>query len=194
MVKKIETKRASKKKYVTAGIVIAIVIGIVASVSSQSTQTEQPELTTAPEATALEGLGFGDVAPDFSLNDPQNGKITKETFSGKPIFIFFTTTWCTPCQIGAQNLATYDRETGNDAFNVLIVFVDERETNMQFIEWKKRFGMDDWYVAEGIEMAEKYKVKYLDTKYVLDKNGIIRWIDLKPLSYSTIEPVLGPLL
>jgi len=43
-------------------------------------------------------------------------------------------------------------------------------------------------------MANTYKVQYLDTKYVFDKDGIITWIDVKPLPYSTIEPVLGSLL
>jgi hypothetical protein len=43
-------------------------------------------------------------------------------------------------------------------------------------------------------MAQKYDVQYLDTKYVFDKNGVIKWIDIKPLEYSSIKPVLGPLL
>ena len=43
-------------------------------------------------------------------------------------------------------------------------------------------------------MANTYQVKFLDTKYVFDKDGIIRWVDVRPLSYSTIPPVLIPLL
>lgn len=141
-----------------------------------------------------EGLNVGSLAPDFTLQDPVNGAITKETFQGKPLFIFFTTTWCVPCQIGAQNLARYDDETGGNAFNVLIVFVDERETDSQFLEWKRNFGRNDWYVAKGIEMAQDYKVQYLDTKYVFDKNGVIKWFDVRPLEYSTIKSNLQPIL
>jgi thiol-disulfide isomerase/thioredoxin len=139
-------------------------------------------------------LNIGTSGPDFTLVDSIKGKISKENFLGKPLFIFFTTTWCTPCQIGAQNLAKFDAEKDDNAFNVLIVFVDERETDNQFIEWKQKFGRDDWYIGKGIEMAKTYNVQFLDTKYVFDKNGIIKWTDIKPLEYSTISPILSPLI
>jgi len=143
---------------------------------------------------ANEGLQVGAVAPDFQLTDPVKGSITKSNFTGKPLFIFFTATWCTPCQIGAQNLARYDDEHGGNAFNVLIVFIDDKEADNQFIDWKKQFGRDDWYIAKGIEMANNYQVQFLDTKYVFDKDGIIKWIDFKPLEYPSIDPVLFTLL
>jgi len=152
------------------------------------------ETISAQNSESKERLKVGTVAPDFQLTDPVKGSITNENFSGKPLFIFFTATWCTPCQIGAQNLARYDDEHNGNAFNVLIVFIDDKEADNQFIDWKKQFGRDDWYIAKGIEMANNYQVQFLDTKYVFDKDGIIKWVDVKPLEYPTIDPVLSPLL
>lgn len=152
-----------------------------------------PAHITSAQTPEKQGLQVGSVAPDFQLIDPVKGSITKESFLGKPLFIFFTATWCTPCQIGSQNLAKYDDEHGGNAFNVLIVFIDDKETDNQFLDWKKEFGRDDWYVAKGIDMANNYHVQFLDTKYVFDKNGIIKWIDIKPLEYSSIDPVLSHL-
>ena len=91
-------------------------------------------------------------------------------------------------------MAKFDNEKGDDAFNVLIVFVDDKESDPQFVQWREKYGNDDWFVAKGIKMAETYKVQFLDTKYVFDKDGIIKWVDVKPLPYSSIEPVLGSLL
>jgi len=95
------------------------------------------ELVSAQTLEPKERLQVGAIAPDFQLTDSVKGNITKENFSGKPLFIFFTATYCIPCQIGAQNLAKYDDEHGGNAFNVLIVFIDDRETDNQFVDWKK---------------------------------------------------------
>jgi len=183
----------SSKKFVGIGIGIIVMITAIA-VISMSTTSDDVKLSTAPDSLEIQGLERGNSAPDFSLIDPEKGSISKQSFQGKPLFVFFTTTWCTPCQIGAQNLAKFDDEKGGDAFNVLIVFVDDKEADPQFIQWRENYGNGDWYVAKGLDMAGTYKVQYLDTKYVFDKDGIIQWIDVKPLPYSTIEPVLGSLL
>ena len=165
-------------------LVMLVMAGLLVAIPAISGQTSKSN----------EGLNVGNTSPDFELTDPLRGNITKSNFSGKPLFIFFTATYCTPCQIGAQNLAKYDDEHGGNAFNVLIVFIDDREIDNQFIDWKKQFGRDDWYIAKGIDMANGYHVQFLDTKYVFDKNGIIKWIDVKPLEYASIDPVLSPLL
>lgn len=186
------SKSKSQSKYIAVGAGIAIVIAVVI-LSSNMVHSNTYLKTASPDAT-VEGLQVGNIAPAFSLTDPQKGMITKKSLEGKPLFIFFTATYCTPCWFGAQNLARYDDETGGKAFNVLIVFVDENETDPQFIEWKSKFGRDDWYIAKGIEMANTYHVQFLDTKYVFDKNGIIRWMDIKPLEYASIDPVMRQLL
>ncbi len=179
------------KPLIGAGIAVVVIIVVIVAFGTSPSQAKQ---ATIIQEIDLPGPKIGSNAPSFTLTDPQKGTITKQSFDGKPLFIFFTTTWCTPCQIGAQNLAKYDLEKGEDTFNVLIVFVDEKETDPQFVEWKQKFGRDDWYVAKGIDMTKTYEVQQLDTKFVFDKNGIVQWKDIAPLRYEAINPVMEPLL
>src|SRR5438093_5327776 len=169
---------------VTLAVMLIVTISSGIGNPSISAQTSKPN----------EGLDVGNTAPDFKLTDPLKGTIIKSNFTGKPLFIFFTATYCTPCQIGAQNLARYDDEHGGNAFNVLIVFIDDKETDNQFIDWKKQFGRDDWYIAKGIDMSNNYHDQFMYTKYVFDKDGIIKWIDVKPIEYSSIDTVLSQIL
>jgi cytochrome oxidase Cu insertion factor (SCO1/SenC/PrrC family) len=150
-------------------------------------------IATANSATV--GIEVGNLAPDFKLVDVEQKTITRSSLQGKPTMIIFTTTWCVPCQIGARELLKYDLETGDRAFNVLVVFIDPRETSEQIKQWKNRFGGKDWFTAlDTTGMTYEYQVKYLDTKYVLDKNGITVWKDFFPLNYETAKKVLGPLI
>lgn len=146
---------------------------------SQKTN-EAPQLKTYPPVQS--GLKVGDAFPDFSLTEVGGKTITKDSLKGKPAIIWFTTSWCIPCQIGAQDVSKLDNNLGGEAFNVLVVFVDPKEKDSDLILWRKRFANPDWIVAfdnELTNLAKKVEIKFLDSKFILDKNGVIKNIDFK---------------
>lgn len=130
-------------------------------------------------------LEVGDIFPDFNLTDVGERTFTRDSFKGKPSIIWFTTEFCVPCQIGAKEVAKLDSELGGNAFDVFVVFVDPRETKEDLISWKNRFANDDWVVSfdnfneEQNSLSAKINLKFLDTKYLLDSNGVIQNVDLQ---------------
>lgn len=64
----------------------------------------------------------------------------------------------------------------------MVVFVDPRETDADLINWRKQFASEDWMVAfdnELTNLAKRINLKFLDSKFLLDKNGVIQNVDFK---------------
>jgi len=76
--------------------IIALVTLAVMLIVTISNGITNPYIS-AQASKPIEGLDVGNMAPDFKLTDPLKGSITKSNFTAKPLFIFFTATYCTPC-------------------------------------------------------------------------------------------------
>lgn len=138
-------------------------------------------------ASGGEGLSVGKRPPDFRLTDAFGRVVTREGLTqGQPGLIFFTATWCIPCVEGLRDLLRFQQEV-RTPFRVLLVFIDPNETEADLRAYKARYGFpDDWYYAKDPgEMLLKYQVRYLDTKFLLDAQGIIRYTDFRPANYAT---------
>jgi len=146
-----------------------VIIGFLVSRGNQkapSISDQQIKKTDAGE------VAIGKAFPAFSVIDVDGASITNETLKGKPTVLWFTTTWCTPCQIGAQKVAEFNKELGN-SLNVLVFFVDPRESENDLRKWRDSYASPDWKLAFNNGLAEKIGIKFLDSKYLLDKDGVI---------------------
>jgi len=120
--------------------------------------------------------------PAFKFVDVDGKKITNKSFRKKPVLIWFTTAWCVPCQIGAKKVRVLDEELGGSAFDVMVVFVDKKETASDLRKWRENFGSSDWIITFddfSDPFSKKIELKYLDSKYLLDKKGVLKNIDFK---------------
>ena len=141
------------------------------------------------------GTSVGDSAPDFQLTDIDGKLLSKSSFKDKPLLIWFTTTYCVPCQVGAEEVKRLDADMGGNVFNVMMVFIDQREELVDLYGWKVNFGNEDWYIARGHDqLIQDYQIRFLDTQYLLDRDGVIRNFDNSYVGYEVYKSKIQSLI
>jgi thiol-disulfide isomerase/thioredoxin len=135
--------------------------------------TDHSSMKQQPENRKVD-VSVGNVFPDFSVIDIEGASLSNESLKGKPTIIWFTTTWCTPCQIGAKKVAQLQKELGDNKLNILVFFVDSKESAGDLRNWRNQFANPDWKLAFNNGLAEKIGIRYLDSKYFLGSDGVIQ--------------------
>lgn len=182
------------------GILAVVVLGVIGLLAitnlkpgpKSTIKHTAKDVQNSPSITQQTGLNVGDTFPDFSVTDVDGKTITNNSLRGKPTIIWFTASWCIPCQIGAKKVSKIENDLGENAFNVLVVFVDLKEQNSDLINWKKQFASSDWIVGfdnKTTPLAQKVNLKFLDSKFILDKNGVIKNIDFKQADENYLNTI-----
>ena len=94
-----------------------------------------------------------------------------------------------------QEVKKLDDDLGGQAFNIVMIFIDPRETDEDLLLWKRNFANADWFMAHGNEqIIRDYTIRSLDTQYLLDKDGLVREVNYGLVGYDDYQKKFTPLL
>lgn len=170
----------SNKQIAVAIVGLLALIGILVFASSRI--GTRPKSSNSTISVQQPQIRVGDPFPEFDVTEVDGTKITTATLLSKPSIVWFTTSWCVPCQIGAQEVSKLDDALGGKAFDVLVIFVDLQEKPADLTNWRKNFAREDWMVAfdnELTQLGAKVNLQFLDSKFLLSKDGVIKDINFE---------------
>ena len=127
------------------------------------------------------------TAPSFTLTDNKNNKISDEVLKGKMYIVQGFAPGCSSC---AQEIATL-----NKIYNIYhdkgieIISLDVASSDISgALETKEKFNGGDWHWAiDTDEVAVKFRIATLESTYLVDQQGVIRYKDESLSDFDVIS-------
>jgi cytochrome oxidase Cu insertion factor (SCO1/SenC/PrrC family) len=188
-----ERARARRLRRTVVAAVAAVVLVAVAAFAVQRSTPGADSLAAAPSRAQGAGDGpasVGEPFTDFRLVTADGAEVTPAKLAGNDAILWFTTTYCVPCQIGAVEYQALARELGDKAPTMLFVFLDPQEPNTALKEFRSKYGLPEWAMAlDTDQLAQRAGVQVLDTKIFVDETGVVRDIDTAPVDDAYLADV-----
>ncbi len=148
-------------------------------------------------SSSTSGVNVGELAPDFTLVDLEGNQVSLSDFRGKTVFINFWTQWCPPCREEMPAIeALYQQYKDKDVVVIgvdiltseIIKGYDENDVR----QYVQQSGYSWTFVLDTTgEVTASYGVTLIPTSFFIDKEGIIRAIQIGAMSKGAMEARLA---
>jgi len=133
-------------------------------------------------------FGFGQfaMASDVILNDLSGQPVNIASFKGKPVILFFWTTWCPYCRGELKNLNQQYAQITKEGIVVLAVNVQESEYKVKrfFAGYTLNFKV---LLDKSGLLSNDYDLLGVPTFIFLDQSGrVISRVNRLPLDYKSL--------
>jgi peroxiredoxin len=155
------------------------------------TRKEDEQLVEAAKgALAMLSIRPGKKPPEFTAKDTAGNSQTPGAYAGKVLLIDFWATWCGPCRDEMPNVKKVYASFKDRGFAILGISLDHQQATLdeyvkdQQIAWPQVF-------EGGQALAELYGVTGIPRMILLDRQGVIRYLDPRG---AELETAVGELV
>ncbi|HYH37758.1 MAG TPA: DsbE family thiol:disulfide interchange protein [Azospirillum sp.] len=136
---------------------------------------------------------IGKPAPEFSVPGLRgsDGSVSNASFEGKVTLLNFFASWCVPCRVEHPLLMDLARNK-----SVRIVGVDYKDKPEDALVWLRQLG--DPYGVIGADRDGRAAIDWgvygVPESYIIDKQGVIRFKQVGPITEDVWRTEMAPLI
>ena len=125
---------------------------------------------------AFAGVQKGQRAPEFSLPSLKGSTVALSQLRGKVVLVDFWAQWCEPCKKELPQLDRLSKEYAPKGVVVLAINIDKQRDNAE--RMVKQLGLTlDVLLDPAGSVAGTYDLPKMPTSFVVDKKGIVRYVN-----------------
>lgn len=148
---------------------------------------------TAP--VAAPGVAVGDRPPAFRLPDAAGRTVALQSLVGRPIVLNFFATWCGPCNEEAPALAALARAYQGRVHFVGVDLTVSEASPGAVAAFVRRNGITYPILLDRTgEVSVEYAVAAVPVTYVIDRDGVIRYVFRHRVTRAELEAAIAAVL
>jgi thiol-disulfide isomerase/thioredoxin len=128
---------------------------------------------------------IGAVAPDFEWTDLDGKTVRLSSYRGKVVVVNFWATWCLPCR---EEMPALQRVAASEP-DVVVLEVDLMEPGDKARSFLDSLGLDRLQPVLDSDGAttRRFGVLTLPSTFFVDKDGVIRHLELRQMTEAMIR-------
>ncbi len=186
--RKKQQQKQRSQRYTFVGIalfIVGIMLLLWMAVQSNGSQSAAQSVPQAPEQ--------GKPASNFTSPALTGGEIALADYAGEVVIVNFWATWCPPCKAEMPGINNFYEAHQDNGLVVLAVNAQESESQVRpFIE-ASGFTFPVLLDPAG-SVVNQYQVHSFPTTIVIDREGVVRHIQVGMISEEELEGIVTPLL